>query len=202
MSLFVRFSLLASALALESLTLLEPSRHTAPVVAARPPLKCAHAHSSTMDARQSAPPPFQRPPDRHSNPNHQPQPQPYAGYPPPTAQPQQPLHVPFSPDPYAASRRDPFFPTSAHHARRSSQGIYNGENGPSAQAERHGGWTHTGTELFFGCCLRHSATGHLHLDRSVRTCGHAQTSHTVACWIVEHVCCLETSYKLLRLSKL
>lgn len=101
-----------------------------------------------MDARQPAPPPFQRPPDRHMmhNPTHQPPPQPHDGYPPPTSQPQQPLHVPFSPDPYAASRRDPFLPTSAHHARHNSQGSHGRENAPPVQAERQGGWIHTGTE--------------------------------------------------------
>jgi hypothetical protein len=103
-----------------------------------------------MDAHQQ----FQRPPDDRytmQNPNHQPQAQRYAGYPPPTSQPQQPLHVPFAPDPYAASRRDPFLPAAvqAQHARRSSQGIPGGENAPPAQVERQNGWTHTGTDCLF-----------------------------------------------------
>jgi hypothetical protein len=104
-----------------------------------------------MDARQPAPPPFQRPPDRHMihNPNHQPAPPSYAAYP-PTSQAQQPLHVPFAPDPYAASRRDPFLPTAAQHARHGSQGTPAGDNAPPAPAERQGGWTHTGTEHIFG----------------------------------------------------
>ena len=120
-----------------------------------------------MDARQPAPPPFQRPPDRHviHNPNHQPQAQPYAGYPPPSSQPQQPLHVPFSPDPYATSRRDPFLPTSAQHVRRSSQGIHGGGNAPPAQAERQAGWTHTGTGYIFGFGFRHSSRAAPSLSR-------------------------------------
>jgi hypothetical protein len=114
-----------------------------------------------MDARQPAPPPFQRPPDRHMlhNPNHQPSPQSYAAYTPPTSQPQQPLHVPFSSDPYAVSRRDPFLPTASQHVRRTSQG---GDMATQAQAqaERQGGWTHAGTEhtlvFCFGYNLRYT----------------------------------------------
>jgi hypothetical protein len=102
-----------------------------------------------MDARQPA---FQRPPDRPMihNPNHQPSPQAYATYPPPTSQPQQPLHVPFSQDPYTTARRDPFLPTTSQHIRRSSQDTPGGDNAPQAQSERQGGWTHTGTEYIFG----------------------------------------------------
>lgn len=103
-----------------------------------------------MDTRQPAPPPFQRPPDRHMihNPNHQPASQSYPSYPPPTSQPQQPLHVPFVADPYAASRRDPFLPTASQHARRSSQGIHDGDNAQQAHPERQGGWTNTGMAHF------------------------------------------------------
>lgn len=100
-----------------------------------------------MDARQP-PPPFQRPPDRPMlhNPNYPPPTaQPYAAYPPTTAQPQQPLHVPFVADPYAASRRDPFFPAASQHARHSSQGTLGGDNAPQAQAERQGNWAQSGT---------------------------------------------------------
>ncbi|KAH5396376.1 hypothetical protein HBI32_202510 [Parastagonospora nodorum] len=117
-----------------------------------------------MDARQAA---FQRPPDRPMihNPNHQPSPQTYTGYAPPTPQPQQPqqpLHVPFSQDPYAAARRDPFLPTTAQHVRRSSQGISGGDNAPQPQAERQGGWTHTARPnhgIHYGAQHHHSQTG-------------------------------------------
>ncbi|ORY18677.1 histone deacetylation protein Rxt3-domain-containing protein [Clohesyomyces aquaticus] len=103
-----------------------------------------------MDSR---PPqhPFSRPPDRPliHNPNHQPSPQPsqshsYSSYPPPASHPQPPVHVPFTADPYTASRRDPFFPTAAHqHARRSSYGLPGGDVLPPGQGERHGGWNNS-----------------------------------------------------------
>jgi hypothetical protein len=102
---------------------------------------------ATMDAHQSAPPPFQRPPDRPMihNPNHPPQPQAYAGYPSAATQQQRALHVPFSPDPYAASRRDPFLPAAPQHARRTSQSIPGEPSAVQSQAERYGDWTHAGT---------------------------------------------------------
>lgn len=111
-----------------------------------------------MDARQSHP--FARPPERTliHNPNHQspPQPpqtqtqtQPFAGYPPATSQPQPPVHVPFSTDPYPSTRRDPFLPPTSQHVRRSSYGVVGAECTP--QGERHGGWGNTGTQC--GCAL-------------------------------------------------
>ncbi|KAF2464961.1 Rxt3-domain-containing protein [Lindgomyces ingoldianus] len=103
-----------------------------------------------MDPRQPQHP-FSRPPERPliHNPNHQtpsqsPQTQSYSSYPPPASQPQPPVHVPFTTDPYSSSRRDPFFPTAAQqHARRSSYGMHGGDAAPPAQGERHGGWGNT-----------------------------------------------------------
>lgn len=115
----------------------------------------------TMDHRppQHA---FPRPPPERMlihNPNHQPQqnkqPQPaqsqppYANYP-AASQPQPPIHIPFTADPYLQSRRDPFLPPTAHHARRSSYGIHGGEGPPPGPGERHGGWGKTGTFCVFG----------------------------------------------------
>ncbi|KAJ4381136.1 hypothetical protein N0V86_003483 [Didymella sp. IMI 355093] len=112
-----------------------------------------------MDARQQ---PFARPPDHHPihNPNHQPPTaHAYPAYPPSTQpqqpqqaqqaqqaqQSQQPLHVPFatSTDPYASSRRDPFFPQTSNHARQRSHGTPEGAS--QAHNERNGGWGNTGT---------------------------------------------------------
>ncbi|KAF2873091.1 hypothetical protein BDV95DRAFT_371367 [Massariosphaeria phaeospora] len=108
-----------------------------------------------MDPRQPQHP-FTRPTERPliHNPNHQPSPQtsqasqatqaqPFAGYP-PASQPQLPIHVPFSADPYPASRRDPFLHSAAQHARRSSYGVQT-KGASQAQGERHGGWANTGT---------------------------------------------------------
>ncbi|KAF2708399.1 Rxt3-domain-containing protein [Pleomassaria siparia CBS 279.74] len=140
-----------------------------------------------MDSRQPQHP-FTRPPERSliHNPNHQqsaPQPSqpqsPFPGYAPPTSQPQLPVHVPFSADPYPTARRDPFLPSPTaqqqqqqqhqqhqqqhqqqqqHHVRRSSYGIHGGEGIPPAQGERerHGGWGNTGT-----ICAHH-ASSHPH----------------------------------------
>ncbi|KAF2130974.1 Rxt3-domain-containing protein [Dothidotthia symphoricarpi CBS 119687] len=107
-----------------------------------------------MDARQPAPPPSTRPPDRPlaHNPNYQPPtttPQAYAGYPPSTSQPQpQQLHVPFAVDPYATSRRDPFLPQGPQHARRSSHGMSASDSAPQAYMERQGGWANTARPNF------------------------------------------------------
>jgi hypothetical protein len=126
------------------------------------------------------------------NPNHQPAPPSYAGYP-PTSQPQQPLHVPFAPDPYAASRRDPFLPTAAQHARHGSQGTPAGENAPPAPAERQGGWTHTGTEYIFGfeadahSCNRWPATSVLHLLAELMETDNAAL-HQRMLEVFKHVC--------------
>jgi hypothetical protein len=112
-----------------------------------PASPCAHPGLSTMDTRQP-PPPFQRPPDRpvlHKAAYPSSTAQPYAAYLPTTSQPQQPLHVPFVADPYAASRRDPFFPAAAQHARPNSQGILGGDSAPQAQAEQQGNWAQSGT---------------------------------------------------------
>jgi hypothetical protein len=111
---------------------------------------------AAMDPR---PPPqqqqhaYSRPPPERTlihNPNHQPpqgsQPPPYANYP-PASQPQSTMHMPFTADPYPPSRRDPFMPTAAHHARRSSYGV-RGSGGEAPRAgpdERHGAWGNTGT---------------------------------------------------------
>ncbi|KAF2116569.1 histone deacetylation protein Rxt3-domain-containing protein [Lophiotrema nucula] len=108
-----------------------------------------------MDPRQTQHP-FTRPPERSliHNPNHQPGPPPsqpssFAGYP-PASQPQQPVHIPFSADPYPSSRRDPFLPSGAHHARRSSYGLHGDAAITPAQGERAGGgWGNTGTNC--GC---------------------------------------------------
>jgi hypothetical protein len=79
-------------------------------------------HPATME---------RQPPDRpmFHNSNHQPSAtQAYAACPPPTSQPQHPLHAPFAANPYIAARRDPFMPAAAsQHIRRSSQGML-GEN--------------------------------------------------------------------------
>lgn len=105
--------------------------------------------------RQPAPPPFQRPPDRHmiQNPNYQPPTtQAYNGYPPSTSQPQQPqqpVHAPFAADPYSIPRRDPFYPAASQHARHRSQGALGGNNAPQqGQAEGQSGWADTGTAAF------------------------------------------------------
>ena len=90
------------------------------------------------------PRPFTRPPERAliHNPNHQ---QPFPGFSPPTSQPQLPVHVPFSTDPYSVARRDPFLPSTAQqHVRRRSYGIH-GAEGAQSERERHGGWGNTGT---------------------------------------------------------
>ncbi|KAF2790224.1 Rxt3-domain-containing protein [Melanomma pulvis-pyrius CBS 109.77] len=133
-----------------------------------------------MDPRQP-PHPFTRPPDRSliHNPNHQPpapppsQPQqPFAGYPPPTSQPQLPVHVPFSADPYPSTRHDPFLPSPAQqHVRRSSYGIH-GEALPPAQPERerHGGWGHTA----------HHASSHPHQHSGPPPPPSMSTSHNAA----------------------
>jgi hypothetical protein len=100
-----------------------------------------------MDSR---PPqhPFTRPERAPaSNPNHQPsQTSQPAGYPsyalPPQASQPQAMHMPFSTESYATSRRDPFLPTAAQHVRSGSYGIHGGEG---AQGERHSAWTNTGT---------------------------------------------------------
>ena len=110
-----------------------------------------------MDTRP--PHPFTRPPERTliHNPNHQSHPshhpssqppqqahtQPYAGYPPPTSQPQPPAQMSYAADPYLASRRDPFMPPASHHVRRSSYGLHGAEAAP--RNERHDGWGNTGT---------------------------------------------------------
>ncbi|OAL49888.1 hypothetical protein IQ07DRAFT_587571 [Pyrenochaeta sp. DS3sAY3a] len=98
--------------------------------------------------RQSAPPPFQRPPDSQTvvnNKYHPPVSQSYSNYPPPTSQPQQPLHAPFNADPYSMPRRDPFFPAGPQHARKSSQGVLGGDNAPQSQGEGgQSGWANSG----------------------------------------------------------
>ena len=107
-----------------------------------------------MDPRQSRPP-YSRPPERPliHNPNHagppssQPPAQPsYSSYPPSSSQPQPPVHIPFSSDPYPSTRRDPFLPSASQgHARSGSYGLHRPEPPPPAQGERPGGWGNTGT---------------------------------------------------------
>jgi hypothetical protein len=95
--------------------------------------------------------PFTRPPERTliHNPNHQPppaqssQPPSYAGYS-QASQPQVPVHVPFSADPYPSTRRDPFLPSTAQHGRKGSYGMMGGD-GPPGSGERHAAWGNTGT---------------------------------------------------------
>jgi len=130
------------------------------------------------------------------NPNHQPSPQTYAAYAPPTSQPQQPLHVPFSQDPYAAARRDPFLPTTTQHVRRSSQGIPGADNAPQAQAERQGGWTHTGTEHFLDFVsgtrfvLRLSGRQCLAWSDCVKDMSRALAAEASGCCVRSATCCM------------
>jgi hypothetical protein len=138
-----------------------------------------------MDPRQPQHP-FTRPPERSfiHNPNHQqsaPQPsqpqQPFPGYAPPTSQPQLPIHVPFSADPYPTARRDPFLPSAAQqHVRRSSYGMHGGEGVPQGQGERerHAGWGNTGTNC--GCGPHIFA---------IMQCG--ATREPSMCWIQQNV---------------
>jgi hypothetical protein len=114
------------------------------------------------------PPPYQRPPDRPMN--HHPQTtQAYPGYP-PASQPQQPLHVPYTADPYSMPRRDPFFPSGPHHVRRSSQGLPAGNNAPQGQHEGQGqgGWSNSGTDYTFhnrlkSTCAQHTGRGSVYV---------------------------------------
>jgi hypothetical protein len=152
-----------------------------------------------MDARQQPAPPFPRPPDRHliHNPNHQPPTaHAYPAYPPSTQPPQpqqaqqtqQPLHVPFATatDPYAASRRDPFFPQTSNHARQHSHGAPDGAS--QAHNERNGGWGNTGThrtiirESTARCCVwgqsRHPRSGR-------RLCLRRRWHSRMAGWIAQ-----------------
>ncbi|KAF2257048.1 hypothetical protein BU26DRAFT_513770 [Trematosphaeria pertusa] len=148
-----------------------------------------------MDSRQ--PHPLARPPERTliHNPNHQspsqpPHTQPFPGYAPATSQPQPPVHVPFTADPYPTSRRDPFLPPASQHVRRSSYGVPGAEG--TAQGDRHGAWGNIGTlrgcgphsrtltavqhesdvVLDVAACLRH-----LHGSRGpAKGCGRSETA--------------------------
>lgn len=107
------------------------------------------AFPDAMDARQPAPPPFTRPPDRPLIHNPSLQPTPFS---PSASQPPQ-LHVPFAADPYATSRRDPFLPQGPRHVRRSSHRAGSSDGAPQAYAEPQGGWTNTGTDYGWGSPL-------------------------------------------------
>ena len=102
----------------------------------------------TMDARQ--PHPFSQRPPAHGQSNHPPPSPPHHSNPPPhfggytpatsQPQPQPPVHMPFSADPYPSARRDPFFPqAAAQHVHHVSPP----EHAPPG--DRQFGWGGTGT---------------------------------------------------------